>query len=250
MPPLSHNIYELFSSRFSSVPEQTFLATPGEPSYSYAEIDRRSAQFAEVLIADGLQVGDRVVVQIDKSADAVALYLACIRVGLVYVPLNTAYTAEEVGYFIGDAEAAAFVFTPGKAAKLAPVGDIAGVGQLYTLGTRNNGTLAELASQAAGRAGIIDRQADDLACMLYTSGTTGRSKGAMITHANLASNALALHAIWRFREGDVLLHGLPIFHVHGLFVALALRHPQRFDASSSSRSSTWTMCAPICRPRR
>ncbi len=217
---MSHNVYELFAHRFAPAVDRPFLSTPGEPSYTYGEIDRRSAAMGEALAADGIVAGDRVVAQIDKSADAVALYFACLRRGFVYVPLNTAYTAEEVGYFIGDAEARAFVFTPAKAAKLQPVGDIAGVERMYTLGTSGNGTLAEATSQSPPHPGVIERTPDDVACMLYTSGTTGRSKGAMITHGNLASNGLALHAIWRFAEGDVLLHPLPIFHVHGLFVAL------------------------------
>lgn len=217
---LSHNIYELFAQRFAAYLDQAFLTTPGEPSYTYLDVDRRSAAIGAVLAADGVDVGDRVVAQIDKSVDAVALYLACLRRGYVYVPLNTAYTAEEVGYFVGDADAKAFVFATGKAAKLQPVGDIAGVELMYTLGTRGNGTLGEAATQATPDPVIEPRGPDDLACMLYTSGTTGRSKGAMLTHANLASNGLALHAIWRFVEGDVLLHALPIFHVHGLFVAL------------------------------
>ena len=217
---MSHNIFELFAQRFSPHHDTPFLSTPGEPSYTYADIDRRSATIAAVLAEDGLRPGDRVVAQIEKSADAVALYWACLRAGLVYVPLNTAYTAEEVGYFIGDAEATAFVFSPGKAAKLQPIGDIAGVERMYTLGTRANGTLAEAAAQVAPRTTVLACEPEDVACMLYTSGTTGRSKGAMLTHANLASNGLALHAIWRFQDGDVLLHPLPIFHVHGLFVAL------------------------------
>ena len=217
---MSHNLFELFAQRLADAHDKPFLSTPGEPSYTYADIDRRSAAIATVLADDGLTVGDRVVAQIDKSVDAVALYWACLRAGLVYVPINTAYTAEEVGYFIGDAEAGAFVFGPGKAAKLQPVGEIAGVERMYTLGSRGKGTLAEAASQVTPRETVVDRAPDDIACMLYTSGTTGRSKGAMITHANLASNGLALHAIWRFTDGDVLLHALPIFHVHGLFVAL------------------------------
>ncbi|MGF1596659.1 MAG: AMP-binding protein [Acidimicrobiales bacterium] len=217
---MTHNIYELFVSRFAGVVDDVFLATPGEPSFTYADIERRSASFARALVDAGTLLGDRVVVQVDKSADAVALYLACVRAGFVYVPLNTAYTAEEVGYFIGDAEASVFVFTPGRASKLQPVGELAGVERMYTLGTRGNGTLAEAASEAGPGFGVTEREADDVACMLYTSGTTGRSKGAMITHANLASNALALHAIWRWEPGDVLLHALPVFHVHGLFVAL------------------------------
>ncbi|MGI9614584.1 MAG: AMP-binding protein [Acidimicrobiales bacterium] len=217
---MSHNLFELFTQRFAAAQDQPFLSTPGEPAYTYADIDLRSAAIATVLADDGLAVGDRVVAQVDKSADAVALYLACLRAGFVYVPINTAYTAEEVGYFIGDAEAAAFVFAPGKAAKLQPVAEIAGVPRVYTLGARNKGTLPEAASEVTAVESVVNRAPDDVACMLYTSGTTGRSKGAMITHANLASNGLALHAIWRFTEGDVLLHGLPIFHVHGLFVAL------------------------------
>jgi malonyl-CoA/methylmalonyl-CoA synthetase len=217
---LSHNIFELFTNRFADAYYEPFLTVPDEASFSYADIDRRSAAMAAVLLDAGIQAGDRVVVQIEKSADAVALYWACLRAGFVYVPLNTAYTAEEVGYFLADAEAAAFVFAPGRAAKLQPVADIAGVSRAFTLGNRGNGTLADAANQVTGWNHVVKREQDDLACMLYTSGTTGRSKGAMLTHANLASNALALHAIWRWREGDVLLHALPIFHVHGLFVAL------------------------------
>ena len=217
---MSHNLFELFAQRFGPVHDQPFLSTPGEPASTYAELDQRSAAIAAVLSTDGVAVGDRVVAQVDKSVDAVALYWACLRAGYVYVPINTAYTAEEVGYFLGDAEATAFVFAPGKAAKLQPVAEIANVPRVYTLGTRNKGTLADAASEITPLDTVIDRAPDDVACMLYTSGTTGRSKGAMITHANLASNGLALHAIWRFTEGDVLLHGLPIFHVHGLFVAL------------------------------
>jgi malonyl-CoA/methylmalonyl-CoA synthetase len=217
---LTHNIYELFRSRFADVYYEPFLSVPGEPSHSFAEIDRRSAAMAAVLVEDGIEVGDRVVVQVDKSPDAIALYWACLRGGFIYVPLNTSYTAEEVGYFIGDAEPAAFVFSPAKAAKLYPVGDIAGVPRMYTLGTKGNGTLAEAASNSPGLSRIVRCGPHDVASMLYTSGTTGRSKGAMLTHANLASNGRALHAIWRWREGDVLLHALPIFHVHGLFVAL------------------------------
>jgi malonyl-CoA/methylmalonyl-CoA synthetase len=217
---LSYNLFELFAQRFAAAHDQPFLSTPSEPSFSYADVDRRSAAIATVLAEDGLTAGDRVVAQIDKSVDAVALYWACLRAGFVYVPINTAYTAEEAGYFIGDAEASAFVFAPGKAGKLQPVAEIAGVPRVYTLGARNKGTLAEAASQVTPTEWVVDREPGDVACMLYTSGTTGRSKGAMLTHANLASNGLALHAIWRFTEGDVLLHGLPIFHVHGLFVAL------------------------------
>ncbi len=226
---MSHNVFELFAERFADHLDRTFLRTPGEPLCTYGDIDRRSAVLATVLAEAGTEVGDRVVAQVDKSIDAVALYLACLRAGFVYVPLNTAYTAEEVGYFIGDADAKVFVFSPERADKVRPVGEIAGVPVLFSLGAEGDGTLCAAATDLTAaaetdpdliRAGVVARGPDDLACMLYTSGTTGRSKGAMLTHANLASNGLALHAIWRWREGDVLLHSLPIFHVHGLFVAL------------------------------
>ena len=177
--------------------------------------------------------GDRVVVQVDKSADAVALYLACLRAGLVFVPLNTAYTSDEVGFFLGDADPAVFVYKSGRSSKLKPVADIADVPATFTLNSKGGGSLAEAADAetdagAAGAATVVDRNADDLACMVYTSGTTGRSKGAMLTHEGVATNAWALHAIWRFRPGDVLLHILPIFHIHGLFVAL---HTAMLNAS-------------------
>lgn len=217
---MSHNIYELFTEKFADALSSPFLAVPDGLTYTYGQVDRRSAAMAAALAEAGARPGDRVVVQVDKSADAVALYLACLRGGFVYVPLNTAYTPDEVGFFLGDADPAVFVCKPNRLAKLQPVADIAGVPQTLTLGSKSTGTLADVAAQITPIGAIRERAPDDLACMLYTSGTTGRSKGAMITHRNLASNAKALHAIWRFRPGDVLFHTLPIFHVHGLFVAL------------------------------
>ena len=168
-------------------------------------MDDRSARIASVLRTRGVHPGDRVVVQIDKSIDGVALYLACLRIGAVYVPLNTAYTSVEVDYFIDDA---------------APT---------VTIRRDDVDELSAAADTANPWVGVETRLADDLAAMVYTSGTTGRSKGAMLTHANLASNALTLHAIWRFTPGDVLLHVLPIYHVHGLFVAL---HTAMLNAST------------------
>ena len=193
---------------------------PNRSPLTYADIDRRSAAMAAVLREDGVSPGDRVVCQVEKSPDAIALYLACLRAGFIYVPLNTAYTAEEVGYFVGDAEPTAFIFSSSRASKLHPLGDLSGVPCMYTLDSDGTGTLAEYASQVAGDDYVIASRPQDVAALLYTSGTTGRSKGAMITHENLISNGRTLHAIWRFREGDVLLHCLPVFHVHGLFVAM------------------------------
>ncbi len=217
---MSHNVFELFAGRFAEHLDQPFLSPPDEQSWTFGDIDRRSAAFATVLRRAGVEPGERLVAQLDKSVDGVALYLACLRAGVIYIPLNTAYTADEVGYFIGDADAKVFVYAPERAEKVRPIGEIANVPLLLSLGTDGTGTLIELADTVEPDPTIIARGPDDLACMLYTSGTTGRSKGAMLTHANLANNALALHSIWRWREGDVLLHSLPIFHVHGLFVAL------------------------------
>ncbi len=160
----------------------------------------------------GVVAGDRVVVQVDKSADSVALYLACLRAGAVFVPLNTGYTSSEVAFFVDDAAPTVVVARPGTLNDLDT--------QVLHLGTDGDGSFAELAAAGSTHVDIVERAADDVAAMLYTSGTTGRSKGAMLTHANLESNARALHAIWGFTADDVLLHTLPIFHVHGLFVAL------------------------------
>ena len=234
---MSHNIYELFATKFADALDSPFLTVPkvvtesdegaevvtGPTTLTYRDVDRRSAAMAAVLGQAGAEPGDRIVVQVDKSADAVALYLACLRAGLIFVPLNTAYTAEEVGFFLGDADPAVFVYKSGRGSKLQPVADIANVGATLTLNGKGGGSLAEATDELAGAdvpATVVQRAADDVACMVYTSGTTGRSKGAMLTNEGIATNARALHAIWRFRPGDVLLHCLPIFHIHGLFVAL------------------------------
>ncbi len=176
---------------------------------SYGDIDDRSARMATVLLSMGVNPGDRVMVQAPKSVDGVALYLASLRIGAVYVPLNTAYVDGEVSFFVTDAEPAVFICerTPGFEM---PEGT----------SVLSPEDLGQRADQATPTTAVVTRLADDLAAMLYTSGTTGRSKGAMLSHANLTSNAITLHQIWRFEPGDVLLHTLPIFHVHGLFVAL------------------------------
>jgi malonyl-CoA/methylmalonyl-CoA synthetase len=184
---------------------------------SYRDIDTRSGRMAGLLAARGVAPGERVVVQVDKSPEAVVLYLACLRAGAVFVPLNSAYTAREVGYFLGDAEPRVVVCTPAAEAALAP---LAGNAELLTLDAAGGGTLLERTAAAPASDLVVARAADDLAAILYTSGTTGRSKGAMLSHENLASNARVLHAEWGWQPGDVLLHALPIYHVHGLFVAL------------------------------
>lgn len=165
----------------------------------------------------GVQKGDRVAVQVDKSPEALACYGAAVHLGAVFLPLNTAYTPDEVAYFLGDATPRVFVCDGAKAAALAPVAERAGA-RLVVLNGDGSGELADLAT-GAPKVAAAECGPDDLAAILYTSGTTGRSKGAMLTHRNLLSNAEVLVQAWRFTSGDVLLHALPIFHTHGLFVA-------------------------------
>ncbi len=206
------NLYSTLSERFETRLDSTFLRVPGRPSLTYRDVDHRSACMASAMRQLGVEVGDRVMVQVEKSTDNVALYLACLRIGAVFLPLNTAYTPGEVGYFLDDASPALAITRPGTLDDLAVA--------VAHLGKDGDGSFATAADHAARLDEIVERGPDDLAAMLYTSGTTGRSKGAMLTHANLESNALALYDIWGFGPDDVLLHTLPIFHVHGLFVAL------------------------------
>lgn len=210
--------YALLASRFD--PAAPFLSIPGGRRWTYGEIEALSARMAGALLAAGANPGDRICVQVDKSAENVALYLAALRAGLVYVPLNTAYTESEVGYFLADAEPTLFVCRPEKEEALKAAAAKAGVHGVYTLGADGRGSLSDAQEDALPFNKAEPRAAEDLAVILYTSGTTGRSKGAMLTNGNLASNALYLHALWGFAPGDVLLHALPIFHIHGLFVAL------------------------------
>lgn len=207
---------------------------------SYGQLDELSARFAAVLLVRGVEAGDRVMVQVEKSYAAVALYLACLRVGAVLVPLNTAYTEREVERFVADAEPRVVVRAEQRDSLASLGADVAS----ETLGTTEASPLWAEALATAPHGDVLARQGSDLAAIVYTSGTTGVSKGAMLTHANLASNALTLNALWGFREDDVLLHALPIFHVHGLFVALhtamlsaaTVLFLPRFDATEVRRS--------------
>ena len=212
------NLYALFQRHFPTDLDAPALVTPNGATITYGGLDAMSAQFAGILIKLGVSKGDRVAVQVDKSPQAVALYLACLRAGAIYLPLNTAYTPAEVAYFVGDAEPTLLVCRPQSEQSLGDVVAGANAPHVRTLDGQGEGTLS--AEDAEPALDIVDVGGDDLAAILYTSGTTGRSKGAMLSHDNLASNALALHDMWGWREGDVLIHALPIFHVHGLFVAI------------------------------
>jgi malonyl-CoA/methylmalonyl-CoA synthetase len=198
--------------------DKVLVETPSE-SVTYGEVFALAARFANLLERRGVEPGDRVAVQTAKSWPALVLYLGCLRAGAVHLPLNPAYTAAEVDYFLRDAEPRLLVCDPGRADAIAPLATAAGVAHLETMDEHGEGSLLAAArAEASDRADVV-RADDDLAAILYTSGTTGRAKGAMLTHANLRSNAEALVECWRFTADDVLIHALPIFHTHGLFVA-------------------------------
>jgi malonyl-CoA/methylmalonyl-CoA synthetase len=199
-------------------PGKTFLETSDGRSLTYRQLLEGTARFAHFLVGRGLEPGDRLAVQVEKSPEAIMLYLAAARAGLVFLPLNTAYTVAELEYFIADAEPALVVVDPARREAIAAIAGRRGAG-LETLDSQGGGSLAEGARGLPAAFADADRGPDDLAALLYTSGTTGRSKGAMLTQDNLLSNALVLTDRWRFTAADVLLHALPIFHTHGLFVA-------------------------------
>ncbi|MCK1716539.1 malonyl-CoA synthase [Bradyrhizobium sp. 141] len=185
---------------------------------SYADLTALSGRFANFLSRNGIGPDHRVAAKVEKSVEAVALYLATLRAGAVYLPLNTAYTPTETEYFIRDAQPTLIVCDPREEAELRSIAAKAG-GRVETLDHHGKGSLADAAASFPAGFDTVPRGADDLAAILYTSGTTGRSKGAMLTHGNLASNALTLVDKWRYSRKDVLIHALPIYHVHGLFVA-------------------------------
>jgi malonyl-CoA/methylmalonyl-CoA synthetase len=209
------NIFAHFLTAAKEVGAKPFLIEDGETAISFADLDSRTGRLAARLRALGGNADDRIVVQVDKSPENVLLYLAAERLGMVYVPLNTAYTSAELAYFLGDAEPAVVVCRP---ADEAGVRGLMTGGTLVTLGTDGTGSLLDAMPEES--VPVAQRTASDLAAILYTSGTTGRSKGAMLTHANLLSNAQTLKSLWGWQPDDVLIHILPIYHVHGLFVAL------------------------------
>ena len=185
---------------------------------SYADMAARVARISGFLRGAGLAKGDRLAMQCPKSPEALALYLACLHSGVIFLPLNTAYTPDEIAYFVDDASPKVLVTDPAAAAALRPVADKAGA-MLLTLDADERGSFRDAVTAATPAPEPVDCSTDDLACFLYTSGTTGRSKGAMLTQGNLLSNARTLTETWAFTDRDVLVHALPIFHAHGLFVA-------------------------------
>lgn len=195
-----------------------FLILQDGSTITHADFLAKTAQFAHVLTQAGLQPGDRLAAQVNKSPEALVLYAACVQAGIVFLPLNTAYTVDELSYFVENSGARVMVCDAKSEAKLAEMVSRLGAG-LETLNADGSGSLRELSKDMPETYQTVERTEDDLAALLYTSGTTGRSKGAMLTQENLISNAHILAKYWQFTENDVLLHALPIFHTHGLFVA-------------------------------
>jgi len=193
--------------------------TPQPLAYTWRDLERGSAMIANLLDSLELPANSRIAVQTEKSVEALMLYLAVLRAGHVHLPLNTAYQADEIAYFVGNAEPAVVVCASGNFGWVSKIAFQAGTRHVFTLDDDRSGTLLERAAFHGDSHRPAERRSDDLAAILYTSGTTGRSKGAMLTHANLLSNAQVLKEYWGWAAGDVLIHTLPIFHVHGLFVA-------------------------------
>ena len=215
---MNNHLFDLIRSAMPA-PTRTFAILESGRAFTYQNVLDVSARFANVLVALGVTPGDRVAVQVEKSIEALMLYLGCVRAGAVFLPLNTAYTPAEVEYFLGNAEPRVFVCDSSRADSLRPVASSAGAA-LETLDAHpRTGSLWQKADAAPTTFADVARAAGDLAAILYTSGTTGRSKGAMLSHDNLASNSLTLKDYWRFTGEDVLIHALPIYHTHGLFVA-------------------------------
>ena len=211
------NLHDLLQARAQN-PAKVAMETPEGRRITYAALFARAGTMAYALKGMGVEPGDRVAAQIDKSPDGIALALACFRAGAALLPLNTAYTLAELEYFLADAEPALTLCRPAHLTAVRALGERLRL-RVESLGEHEDGTFAEAADRAPGELPTVPRGPDDLAAILYTSGTTGRSKGAMLTHRNLASNAQTLVDLWRFTDKDVLIHALPVYHTHGLFVA-------------------------------
>ena len=221
----NQNLFVALRNAFPADLDSTAVETDDGLVYSWRDLDRATAMVANLLQSldipkskDG--VPPRVAVQVEKSVEAMVLYLATLRAGFVFLPLNTAYQSAEIEYFIGNAAPAVVVCSGKNFPWVSPIAFKAGTRHVFTLNDDRSGSLLERAAHHSDVQTPAVRRADDLAAILYTSGTTGRSKGAMLSHGNLLSNAVMLKDYWGWEKGDVLIHALPIFHVHGLFVAI------------------------------
>ncbi len=216
----NHNLFAALRAAFPASLDAVAIETDNGLSYSWRDLERATAMMANLLGSLGLPPGARVAVQVEKSVEAMVLYLATLRAGYVFLPLNTAYQSAEIEYFIGNAEPAVVVCSSKNFGWVSKIAFKAGTQNVFTLDDDRSGSLLDRAAHCSDRHEAAHKQADDLAAILYTSGTTGRSKGAMLSHGNMLSNARVLKDYWGWKAGDVLIHALPIFHVHGLFVAI------------------------------
>ena len=216
----NHNLFCALRAAFPADLNAVAVETDDGLQYSWQDLDRATAMVANLLASLELPEGSRIAVQVEKSVEAMVLYLATLRAGCVFLPLNTAYQSAEIDYFIGNAEPAVVVCSSANFGWVSKIAFKAGTRHVFTLNDDRTGSLLDRAAHHSDQNTPVERQADDLAAILYTSGTTGRSKGAMLTHGNLLSNALTLKDYWGWKKNDVLIHALPIFHVHGLFVAI------------------------------
>ena len=216
----NQNLFVALRDAFPADLDRAAVETDNGLSYSWRDLDRATAMMANLLDSLDLPPASRIAVQVEKSVEAMVLYLATLRAGHVFLPLNTAYQSTEIEYFIGNAEPAVVVCSPKNHGWVSKIAFTAGTQYVFTLGDDRTGSLLERAAHCSDGHVPAVRSDDDLAAILYTSGTTGRSKGAMLTHGNMRSNALMLRDYWQWQPDDVLIHALPIFHVHGLFVAI------------------------------
>ncbi len=216
----NQNLFAALRAAFPADLDAVAVETDDELAYSWRDLDRATAMIANLLASLQLPEGSRIAVQVEKSVEAMMLYLATLRAGYVFLPLNTAYQSAEIEYFIGNAEPAVVVCSPKNFGWVSKIAFQAGTRNVFTLGDDRTGSLLDRAAVHSDRHEPAVVSADDLAAILYTSVSTGRSKGAMLTHGNLLSNAQVLKEYWGWMPGDVLIHALPIFHVHGLFVAI------------------------------
>lgn len=213
------NLFAHFEKLALDASEATLIETPDGARHTYQDMLDITGRFAASLAACGVQPGDRVAAQVEKSVDAFFLYLAVLRIGGIYLPLNTAYKTAELAYFLEDASPKVFLFDPEGAAEKQALAEQHGVGHALTLSAVQTGSFLDQARKVTASAATVTRDGDDVAAIIYTSGTTGRPKGAMLTHANLLSNGQTLTRLWGFTKDDVLLHALPLFHAHGLFIS-------------------------------
>ncbi|MDO8375156.1 MAG: AMP-binding protein, partial [Polaromonas sp.] len=216
----NNNLFAALRAAFPKDLDAVAVETDTGLNYSWRDLERSTAMMANLLQSLDLPAGARIAVQVEKSVEAMMLYLATLRAGYVFLPLNTAYQSAEIEYFIGNAEPSVVVCSSKNFGWVSKIAFKAGTQNVFTLDDDRTGSLLERAAHCSDRHEVVQRGADDLAAILYTSGTTGRSKGAMLSHGNMLSNALVLKDYWAWEPGDVLIHALPIFHVHGLFVAI------------------------------